>query len=341
VIQKTLIKFVLAFFIILTVTACFDEREGQQAVNAFLNEMSPELARKISKIRKEIYLTKEKIDALSELKRQHPKYAGKIETARRQWKILQNKLIQSLKDIRDVVEGSYVTYKINKIQGGNKFNRISGELLSSADSVLASAGTTKEAIEQALNDVVSPHLPSLDASNNISDISEEPIREEPIRDNTFETDETVTVEEQTTEETEETVEIGEEEPPTRLKQATSHPISSKSSCDAKTSLGDARFYLMMMVISTDQTEQNSSKAEIDKASTELERSLAMLNQTDDQVITLQETWAAFKNTYETEILPAMQVGENDKASEIANGIQAERMKTMNGIFQDINGDNCE
>ncbi|MDM8562570.1 hypothetical protein QUF54_04370 [Candidatus Marithioploca araucensis] len=98
---------------------------------------------------------------------------------------------------------------------------------------------------------------------------------------------------------------------------------------------------MMMVISTDQTEQNSSKAEIDKASTELERSLAMLNQTDDQVITLQETWAAFKNTYETEILPAMQVGENDKASEIANGIQAERMKTMNGIFQNINGDNCD
>jgi len=339
VIQKTLIKFVLAFFIILTVTACFDEREGQQAVNAFLNEMSPELARKISKIRKEIYLTKEKIDALTELKRQHPKYAGKVETARRQWKILQNKLIQSLKDIRDVVEGSYVTYKINKIQGGNQFNKISGELLSSADSVLASAGTTKEAIEQALNDVVSPHLPSLDnASNNISsDISPE----EPIRDNTFETDDTVAVEEQSTDETEETVEIGEEEPPTRLKQATSHPISSKSSCDAKTSLGDARFYLMMMVISTDQTEQNSSKAEIDKASTELERSLAMLNQTDDQVITLQETWAAFKNTYETEILPAMQVGENDKASEIANGIQAERMKTMNGIFQNINGDNCD
>ncbi len=325
-IQKTLIKFAIAFFIIFTVTACFDELEGQQAVDAFLREMSPELARKIDKIEKEIDLTEEKIEKLSELKRKHPKYAGKIETVRRQWEILQGKLRLSLKEIRDVVEGTYVTYEVNKIQGGNQFNRISGELLSSAESVLTSADATGEAIEQALNELVIQPLPSSVPTTPVP--TPEPVPTTP---------EIVVVEEPT----DETGKIGEEEPPTGLKQATSHPISSKSSCDAKTSLGDARFYLMMMVISTDQAEQNSSKAEIDKASTELERSLAMLNQTDDQIITLQETWAAFKNTYETEILPAIQVGDNDKASEIANGIQAERMKTMNGIFQNINGDNCD
>jgi fructoselysine-6-P-deglycase FrlB-like protein len=328
VIQKTLIKFALAFFIIFTVTACFDEMEGQQAVDAFLKEMSPELARKIDKIGKEISLTKEKIDALSELKRQHPKYAGKIETARRQWKILQNQLRQSLKKIRDVVEGSYVTYKINKIQGGNQFNRISGELLSSADSVLASASTTKNAIEEALNEAVSEPLPSLDnVSNNFSDISEEP-----VRGNTFETEKAVEIVEPPTEEA---VEIT-EEPATE-----NNSLSPNFSCDAKTSLANARFYLMMMVISTNQAEQDTLKAEVDKASTELERSLAMLNQTNDKIITLQETWAAFKNTHETEILPAVRSGDNEKASEIANGIQAERMKMMNGIFQDINGDNCD
>ncbi len=329
-IQKTLIKFALAFFIIFTVTACFDEMEGQQAVDAFLKEMSPELARKIDKIGKEISLTKEKIDALSELKRQHPKYAGKIETARRQWKILQNQLRQSLKKIRDVVEGSYVTYKINKIQGGNQFNRISGELLSSADSVLASASTTKNAIEEALNEAVSEPLPSLDnASNNLS--SDIPL-EEPIRGNPFETEEAVQIVEPPTEEA---VEIT-EEPATE-----NNSLSPNISCEAKTSLGDARFYLMMMVISTDQAEKETLKAEVDKACTELERNLAMLNQADDQVISLQKTWAAFKNTHETEILPAIQVGDNEKASEIANGLQAERMKMMNGIFQDINGDNCD
>ncbi len=70
-IQNLKIKFAIAFFIILTVTACEEakmKQEGQLAVNAFLAEMSPELVIKIDKIKKEISLTEEKIKKLSELK---------------------------------------------------------------------------------------------------------------------------------------------------------------------------------------------------------------------------------------------------------------------------------
>lgn len=348
-IQNIWLKFAIAFFIIFTVTACYEDKmkqEGQLAVNAFLAEMSPELARKIDKIKEEIFLTEEKINKLSELKFKHPNYAGRIETSRRQWKVLQDKLILSLKEIREVVESTYVTYELDKIQGGNQFNRISDELLSSADSVLASAGITKNAIEQALNEVENQPLPSLDNVN----MSSSDIIPKPIERNTYETNEvleleTVVVEEPlTVEMTAEAV----EEPPTELKplNTTNNTLSFQnipSLCDAKTFLADVHLNLMMMAMSTDKTEQEALKGEIDKASTDFEKVLAgILNDEidNDQFTALQETWTVFKNTRETEILPAIRAGDNEKVSEI-NGIQAERMNTMNGIIQVITEDNCD
>ena len=44
-----------------------------------------------------------------------------------------------------------------------------------------------------------------------------------------------------------------------------------------------------------------------------------------------------KNTRETEIVPAVYAGNNKKAIGIATGIQAGRMKIMNGIIQALNG----
>jgi len=345
-IQNIWIKFAIAFFIFFTVTACYEEKmkkEGQLAVNAFLAEMSPELARKIGKIKEEIFLTEEKINKLSELKLKHPNYAGRIETSRRQWKVLQDKLILSLNEIREVVESTYVTYELDKIQGGNQFNKISDKLLSSADSVLASAGITKNAIEQALNEVENQPLPSLDnISKNSSDIPK------PIERNTYETYETheelETVEPPTVEMTAEAV----EEPPTELKplNTTNKPLSFPnipSLCDTKTSLADVHLNLMMMAMSTDKTEQDALKVEIDKASTDFEKVLAAILKDEidhDQFTALQETWTVFKNTRETEIIPAIRAGDNEKVSEI-NGIQAERMNTMIGIIQVLTEDNCD
>ncbi len=116
-------------------------------------------------------------------------------------------------------------------------------------------------------------------------------------------------------------------------------------CDARIALADARFNLMMMVMSEDKADQDALKVAIDNASTELERVMAAMlkdgNKTDDgQLTTLQDTWVAFKKTRETEIIPAIRAGNNDKAIEIATGIQQERMNTMEGKIQELNGDNC-
>lgn len=117
-------------------------------------------------------------------------------------------------------------------------------------------------------------------------------------------------------------------------------------CDAKVALAEARLNLMMMVFSMDKTEQEALKTEIDKASIALEKSLKILLKDDRkfddaQLTTFQKTWFQFKNTRETEIVPAIHVGNNDKAVEIATSIQAERMAIMNGIIQALNGDNCD
>ena len=122
-------------------------------------------------------------------------------------------------------------------------------------------------------------------------------------------------------------------------------VQAANICDAKIALANARLNLMMMVMSTDKAEQDELKIEIDKASVELERVLKLMlrdeNRTDDaQLTTLQKTWAKFKNTRETEIIPAIRAGNNAKAMQIATGIQAKRMRLMNHLIQMLNGDNC-
>jgi len=348
-IQKIWIKFAIAFFIIFTVTACNEEKEGQLAVIAFMAEMSPELARKVDKIEEEIVLTEEKINKISELKRQHPNSAGRIETARRELKVLQDELKLRLKKIRDVVEDSYVTYALDKIQGGNQFNKISEELLSSAEEALDFAGVTKNAIEQALNEVENQPLPSLDHVNmSSSDIPK------PIERDSYETNEELVELEETVVEAPPTVETVEiemtaeavEEALTELKplNTTNKPLSFPNiPCDAKTFLADVHLNLMMMAMSTDKTEQEALNIEIDKASTNFEKVLAAIFNDEiynDQFTALQETWTVFKNTCETEIIPAIRAGDNEKLAEI-NGIQAERMDTMNGIIQVLTEDNCD
>jgi hypothetical protein len=122
-------------------------------------------------------------------------------------------------------------------------------------------------------------------------------------------------------------------------------VQANTICDARIALADARFNLMMMVMSEDKADQDALKVAIDNASTELERVMAAMlkdgNKTDDaQLTTLQDTWVAFKKTRETKIIPAIRAGHNEKAIDIATGIQAERMNTMEGKIQELNGDNC-
>ena len=324
--QNILTRSTIIFIIIFTFTACYEakmKQEGQQAVNIFLEEMSPELARKIEEIEAEITHTEEKINKLSELKLKHPNYTGKIESSRRQWEVLQGKLRQSLQEIKDVVENTYVTYELDRIQGGNQFNKISGKLLSSADSVLASAGITKEAIEQALNEVENQSLPELNDFTTNTTVVENQYSPEL---NDF-TDKNTTIVENPVEE---------------INSTDSNPINSNISCDTKIFLADVHLNLMMMVIATDKMELDILNKEIDKSSVEFEQSLPKMFQTGNaQINTLQDTWIMFKKTNEIEIIPMIKAGNNGKALDVANNTQAERMTTMNTIIQNIVGDNCE
>ncbi|MDM8557822.1 WD40 repeat domain-containing protein [Candidatus Parabeggiatoa sp. HSG14] len=153
---NALIKLGIAFFVVLAFVACQEskmKKEGERATNAFLEKMNPELAKKITEIEREISITKEKSKQLSELKLKHPNYADTIETSRREWIHLQNKLKDTLKEIGDTVESTYVAYELDKIQGGRQLNKISDKLLSSANSVLISANTARNVIDQTLYDL--------------------------------------------------------------------------------------------------------------------------------------------------------------------------------------------
>ena len=104
-------------------------------------------------------------------------------------------------------------------------------------------------------------------------------------------------------------------------------VQAATICDAKVALVEARLNLMMMVMSTEKAEHDALKVEIDTASANLESAIAAMlkdeNKIDDgQLTTLQDTWTAFKNTREAEIIPTIRAGNNDKAIEIATGIQA-------------------
>jgi len=121
---------------------------------------------------------------------------------------------------------------------------------------------------------------------------------------------------------------------------------SATICDMKTALGDARSNLVDMVASTDKAEQEGLKAKVDAATTELEGATsAMLgddNKDDDaDLATFEKTWADFKDTRESEIVPAIYAGDNAKAKEIATGVQAERMSVMNGVISSHGGDDCQ
>ena len=121
---------------------------------------------------------------------------------------------------------------------------------------------------------------------------------------------------------------------------------SATICDMKTALGDARSNLVDMVASTDKAEQEGLKAKVDSATTELEAATsAMLgddNKDDDaDLATFEKTWADFKDTRESEIVPAIYGGDNAKAKEIATGVQAERMSVMNGVISSHGGDDCK
>jgi hypothetical protein len=95
-------------------------------------------------------------------------------------------------------------------------------------------------------------------------------------------------------------------------------------------LAEARTQLVAMVAESDAAKLDDLKAKVHAASDKLDADLAAMASGPDaaKAAEFQPVWEAFKNTRETEIIPAVYAGKKDDAKAIATGIQAERMTQM-------------
>jgi hypothetical protein len=125
---------------------------SESKVISFLQEMNPELGKKVVNIKKEIILADKKIQQLQNLKKEFPNQSLMINQKVNQWQTLQSQLQQVLDNIHQKAEKAYVTYKIAEIQGREKFSLISTELLKEANLALANAESTKTTIEAQINE---------------------------------------------------------------------------------------------------------------------------------------------------------------------------------------------
>jgi len=107
--------------------------------------------------------------------------------------------------------------------------------------------------------------------------------------------------------------------------------------DACTALMDARSNLVTMLGSSDKAQLDNLKTKVHAASDKVDAILAAMQHGYNAADTAKASefkpvWDQFKNTRETEIIPAVYAGKNADAKAIAGGIQAERMKKMKAVM---------
>jgi hypothetical protein len=130
----------------------FESDRPEHVVMSFIQDMNPELNQKRQKIQEEIALADAKIQQLQELRKKFPNQGQMIDQKINQWQTLGVQLNQVSGDIYRSVEKAYVAYKIDEIEGRNKFSVLSKELLKEANAVLANAEATKSTIEEQLDE---------------------------------------------------------------------------------------------------------------------------------------------------------------------------------------------
>ncbi|MBI3560832.1 MAG: hypothetical protein HY080_03860 [Gammaproteobacteria bacterium] len=105
-----------------------------------------------------------------------------------------------------------------------------------------------------------------------------------------------------------------------------------SKADAVTALKTAREKLVVLIDTKGKEAQDALIGEIHNASDEVDSQLAALSD-DPKAKQAASVWVEFKNTRETEIIPAVQKGDVVKAKEIAGGIQKGRFMKMIELLQ--------
>ena len=112
---------------------------------------------------------------------------------------------------------------------------------------------------------------------------------------------------------------------------------AQSPDDACAALRSARIHLVSLMGATDKATLDNHKKQIHAASAQLDAVVAAMahgkNAADAaKAGEFQAVWEAFKNTRETEIIPAVYAGNSAAARSVALGIQAERMKKMKAVM---------
>lgn len=107
--------------------------------------------------------------------------------------------------------------------------------------------------------------------------------------------------------------------------------------DLRTKLSAARESLITMMLHKDKRGPDQQKLVKDTAnavSAQLAKMRAPAGK-EAQFKELKEAWDAFKKTRETELVPAILKGDDEKAKKIAGGIQKERITKCQKITSEL------
>lgn len=107
--------------------------------------------------------------------------------------------------------------------------------------------------------------------------------------------------------------------------------------DLRTKLSAARESLITMMLHKDKRGPDQQKLVKDTAnavSAQLAKMKAPAGK-EAQFKELKETWDAFKKTRETELVPAILKGDDEKAKKIAGGIQKERITKCQKLTSEL------
>ena len=119
-------------------------------------------------------------------------------------------------------------------------------------------------------------------------------------------------------------------------------ISSAAStpADVLASLQTAREKLVALIGATDKEDQAELQEAIKTATKGVDEKVAAIladagtaAAVKGKITEFKAVWESFKQTRDTEIIPAVLAGDKEKAKGIAQGIQAERFKKMLSLLQ--------
>ena len=109
--------------------------------------------------------------------------------------------------------------------------------------------------------------------------------------------------------------------------------------DVKNSISNARAKLVVMVQAPDSSHYTEQVADVKEASTAADVSLnSAMSLGDGHLPKYEEvkaSWEAFKNTRDSELIPALLAGDRSTATSLATGVQKERFETMMALLDEI------